>query len=254
VKADLKKLASIGLASGLLFSASAEAETLNQAPANYLAHSCGGKNGCSASGSGSSSGYDQGQAYQRSGCASRNSGQSCSHRSSCSNRGQNYGHSCSSNSSGGHSCSSKGGNSGHSCSSNGGGSNQNYNNIPYYNPNNNTNPNGDPLALGDSTQATAAKPVTNETELMSQLNPQGKTAYLSLSPEGKKLALQLAQQSCKGKNSCKGLNSCKTDSNQCAGKGGCKGQTPGPFKDKNTAVKVAAQKMAEKREGALQPK
>jgi len=93
----------------------------------------------------------------------------------------------------------------------------------------------------------ATPPTLNEADLLSKLNAQGKATYNSLTPEGKKLALQLANAECKGKNSCKGLNSCKSDKNECAGKGGCKGQSVGPFKDKNLAVKVAASKMAEKR-------
>lgn len=86
-----------------------------------------------------------------------------------------------------------------------------------------------------------------EGELMSQLSPSGKAQYQSLDAEGKALALKLASQSCAGKNDCKGLNSCKTSQNSCAGKGTCAGTSVGPFKDKNVAVKVAAQKMAEKR-------
>ena len=89
----------------------------------------------------------------------------------------------------------------------------------------------------------------NEADLLGKLNAQGKSAYNGLSPEGKKLALQLSNADCKGKNDCKGLNSCKTDKNECAGKGGCKGQSKCNFKDKNLAVKVAAAKMAEKRNG-----
>lgn len=86
-----------------------------------------------------------------------------------------------------------------------------------------------------------------EDELVSKLNDQGKAMFRSLSPEGKALALKLASQSCKGQNECKGLNSCKTDKNSCAGNGGCAGKSACSFKDKNTAVKVAAKKMAEKR-------
>jgi len=86
-----------------------------------------------------------------------------------------------------------------------------------------------------------------ETELLSNLNAEGKALYNQLTPEGKKLALKLATQACKGHNTCKGLNSCKTKEHECAGKGGCKGTSQCSFKDKNQAVKVAAQKMAEKR-------
>ena len=86
-----------------------------------------------------------------------------------------------------------------------------------------------------------------ESQLLSQLNDEGKATYKSLDPAGKALALKLANQTCKGQNECKGLNSCKTEKNSCAGNGGCAGTSPGAFKDKNTAVKVAAKKMAEKR-------
>lgn len=91
----------------------------------------------------------------------------------------------------------------------------------------------------------------SESEFVAELSPEGKRIYQSLDSEGKRLALQLANQSCKGQNSCKGLNSCKSDTNSCAGQGGCKGTSPGPFKDKNDAVKVAAVNMAKKRNGAI---
>jgi hypothetical protein len=100
------------------------------------------------------------------------------------------------------------------------------------------------------TTLTKAAPLT-EKDLMDNVNAQSKAIYQSLSPEGKALALKLANQDCKGKNDCKGQNSCKTAKNDCAGKGGCKGQSPANFKDKNQAIKVASLKMAEKRNSAL---
>jgi hypothetical protein len=100
--------------------------------------------------------------------------------------------------------------------------------------------------------AQADEQVTNpgkltESDLLQQLDSQGKATYNGLDAEGKALALKLANQGCKGQNDCKGLNSCKTADNSCAGKGGCKGKSNCAFKDKNKAVKVAAQKQAEKR-------
>lgn len=114
----------------------------------------------------------------------------------------------------------------------------NTNSSYYYNPN----------QVAEASAHTAP-PALNETDLTSKLNAQGKSTYNGLSKEGKALALKLANADCKGKNECKGLNSCKTDKNECAGKGGCKGQSKCSFKDKNLAVKVAAAKMAEKRNG-----
>lgn len=86
-----------------------------------------------------------------------------------------------------------------------------------------------------------------EDELLLQLNDEGTRIYNSLSPEGKKLAIQTASRSCNGSNTCSHLNACKSDSNKCAGQGSCKGQTKCAFSDKNVAVKLAAKKMAEKR-------
>lgn len=85
-------------------------------------------------------------------------------------------------------------------------------------------------------------------ELYASLTAEEQKEYDSLNSEGKKLALQLANQGCKGENSCKGLNSCKSSENSCAGEGGCKGKSKGPFTDKNMAVKVAAKHMAKKRQ------
>lgn len=89
----------------------------------------------------------------------------------------------------------------------------------------------------------------DEKTIDAKLNTESKATFKELSPEGKKLAVKLGNQSCKGKNDCKGLNSCKGEKNSCAGQGSCRGTSPGPFKDFNQAVKVA--KMKEKRQSAL---
>lgn len=91
----------------------------------------------------------------------------------------------------------------------------------------------------------------SEDELLLELNDEGTKIYKSLSPEGKKLAREVASQRCNGTNSCKGLNACQTDQNSCAGKGSCKGKSKCAISDKNLAVKLVAKKMAEKRNGAL---
>lgn len=92
--------------------------------------------------------------------------------------------------------------------------------------------------------------ILSESELRSQLNDQAKATYDSLDPAGKAMALQMANQDCKGKNTCRGFNSCKTKDHACAGKGSCANTAETNFKDKNLAVKVAALKMAEKRANA----
>ena len=115
-------------------------------------------------------------------------------------------------------------------------------------PSNTTAPKASNSGYGDSQNRNGAvKKAVTEDQLINQLNEQSKSTFKSLSPEGKALALKLASQSCKGNNECKGLNSCKSDKNSCAGQGSCAGQSSCAFKDKNTAVKVAAKKLADKR-------
>ena len=108
----------------------------------------------------------------------------------------------------------------------------------------NSNPTSYFLGVADTTTKAAT---LTEADLVKQLNSQTKAIYNSLSAEGKALALQLANQSCKGQNTCKGLNSCKTAEHSCAGKGSCANTAAAPFTDKNVAVKVAVMRMAEKR-------
>lgn len=91
----------------------------------------------------------------------------------------------------------------------------------------------------------------SEDDLLLELNDKGTALYNSLTPEGKELARKVASQRCNGTNECKGLNACKTDANDCAGKGACKGKSKCAFSDKNLAVKVVADKMAAKRNGAV---
>lgn len=86
-----------------------------------------------------------------------------------------------------------------------------------------------------------------EEELELELNDEGLKTFNSLSPEGKKLALLVASQRCNNMNECKGLNACQTEHNSCAGKGSCKAKGKCAFSDKNLAVKIVAEKMAQKR-------
>lgn len=280
-KPDLKKLALMGMAGGLLLSAnSLSADNQFSQEGNYgtllAGHSCGaGGKSCSSyrGNSGSSCGgiadnYDpngsQETQWQQSSCGGRRpQQQNYNNQQQGYNQpqqGYNYQsqHSCGGSGSGmnqgsQHSC----GSSGHGCSTSQ--SSNRTNAQPYQNPpgnpqSSNWNQNSSSkryLADADSDTATQTQPPLKESDLLNQLNPDAKATYQTLSPEGKALALKLANQSCKGLNDCKGLGSCKTDDHSCAGKNGCKGQSKCSFKDKNQAVKVAAKKMAEKRNGAL---
>lgn len=103
-------------------------------------------------------------------------------------------------------------------------------------------------AKNGTSQTTEQKKLSAQ-DLVSKLDAETKAIYDSLDDEGKALALDLANQSCKGKNTCKGLNSCQGSDHSCSGLGGCAGTSPGPFKNKNDAVKIAAKHMADKRAG-----
>lgn len=109
-------------------------------------------------------------------------------------------------------------------------------------------------AMQQNSNGSSKQGKMTESDLMSQLNAQGKATYQGLDAAGKAMALKMANQECSGKNECKGMNSCKTDDHACAGKGSCAGTAKAAFKDKNLAVKVAAMKMAEKRANAASPK
>lgn len=91
-----------------------------------------------------------------------------------------------------------------------------------------------------------------EDELMLELSAEGAALYNSLDQNGKDLARYVASQRCMGSNACKGLNACGTPEHSCMGKGKCKGTGKCAVADKNMAVKLVADKMAEKRKQAAQ--
>lgn len=93
-----------------------------------------------------------------------------------------------------------------------------------------------------------------EDELLIELSPEGAAMYNSLDEEGKELAREVASSRCNGTNKCAGLNACRTQKNSCAGKGACQGKSKCGISDKNLAVKLVRDKMAKKRENAIQAK
>ncbi|WP_154017929.1 hypothetical protein [Candidatus Protochlamydia phocaeensis] len=104
------------------------------------------------------------------------------------------------------------------------------------------------LELVASTKGNITYRPMTEDDLLLELNQEGAELYKSLSPEGQQLALKLASRACNGMNDCRGENACATDKNKCAGLGQCKALTKCAFSDKNLAIKVAAKKMANKRQ------
>lgn len=213
-KREFKKLALMGLTSGLLINASgAEAKEANQEnlpKQSMLARGCG-----SACGS----------PHQK-GC-----GSSCGspHQKAC-----------------GSSCASPKRSCGGGCGSLAEGDKPDSSQIPYGSPSKYDN-----YKTVDPNDGNLGYSLMTEQDLMLELNDEGKRMYRSLSPEGKALALKVASMRCNASNECRGLNACKTDKNDCAGKGACKGQGKCSVADKNLAVKLVYQKMQAKRNNAL---
>jgi hypothetical protein len=93
--------------------------------------------------------------------------------------------------------------------------------------------------------------VLSEDEFLIELNEQGIKMYKSLNPEAKKLAVEVASMRCVATNPCAGLNACASEKNDCAGQSKCKGQGKCAVSDKNLAVKLVYNKMANKRAESL---
>lgn len=114
-----------------------------------------------------------------------------------------------------------------------------------------TSENTNKAAAYDPNDGNLGYHLMTEEEFLLELNDEGTKQYQALSPEGKKIAREIASARCSGTNECKGRNACKTDDNDCAGKGSCKGKGKCAVSDKNLAVKLAADVMANKRAEAL---
>lgn len=114
-----------------------------------------------------------------------------------------------------------------------------------------TDSNGNLMGLIGETGGNITYHLMSEDDLLMELTPEGTKIYQSLTPEGKILARKMASRSCNNTNDCKGEGACRSDANDCAGKNKCKGQGICAFSDKNVAVKLAAKKMASKRQNAI---
>jgi len=91
----------------------------------------------------------------------------------------------------------------------------------------------------------------SEEEFLLELTPENVAIYKSFDPKTKQLALRVASMMCAGSNECKGLNACQTDTHDCAGKGDCKGKGKCAISDKNLVIKLVKDKMAAKRNNAI---
>lgn len=238
-KREFKKLALMGLTSGLLINASgAEAtESSHESPQqSTLAKGCGG-GGCGGTRQKSCGGGACGGGRQKS-CGGGSCGGALQRSCGGGSCGGAPKRSC-----GGGSC---GGSRQKNCGSLAEGDKPDSATMPYASPSKYDN-----YKNVDPNDGNLNHRLLTEQELKLELNQEGIRMYNSLSPEGKAMALKEASMSCNGTNDCKGLGACKTDKNNCAGQNDCKGQGKCAVADKNMAVKLVYKKMQEKRNNAL---
>lgn len=205
MKPNFKKLALLGLTSGLLVSQQVQAESEGLLSTSQD-HACKGKSGC---------GGDKSECKGKGGCGGD--------RSECKGKGG---------------C----GGAKSECKGKGGCSDLADNEAtdkkdPYADPSQATDQKKDP------NEGNMNYHLLTEEELLRELNEDGVKMYRSLNAEGKALALKVASGMCRGSNQCAGLNACKSSTNPCAGKGDCAGKGICSISDKNLAVKLVYDKM-----------
>lgn len=99
----------------------------------------------------------------------------------------------------------------------------------------------------------------NKASAEEQMSPDMESYYKSLSSDAQQkfmqmdaqhrmMAVEMANQSCSGKNKCAGMGGCSTANHTCAGKNSCKGQGGTPIKDANKAVEAQYQNQMSQRE------
>lgn len=90
----------------------------------------------------------------------------------------------------------------------------------------------------ENTQGSLQQLTSTMQSFYSSLSPEAQKKFIALDNEHKMMALEMAQQSCQGKNNCAGKGGCATQKHDCAGHNSCKGQGGAPVQDINRAVNV----------------
>ena len=78
----------------------------------------------------------------------------------------------------------------------------------------------------------------NKQAFYNSLSTEGKRKFSTLNAQHQMMAIEMANQSCNGKNECAGMGGCKSANNSCAGKNACKGQGGSPVHDNNKVVMI----------------
>ncbi|MCH9625608.1 MAG: hypothetical protein S4CHLAM123_07840 [Chlamydiales bacterium] len=82
------------------------------------------------------------------------------------------------------------------------------------------------------------------------LSPTAQKKFMELDAQHKMMAIEMANQSCNGRNKCASMGGCSSANNSCAGENGCKGQGGAPVKDPNKAVDVQYKMQKDQRKDA----
>jgi|GEM_PF-2352671 len=70
------------------------------------------------------------------------------------------------------------------------------------------------------------------------LSPEAQKQFDALDADHKEMAVEMANQSCNGKNKCSGMGGCASEKNSCAGQNSCKGEGGAPVKNADEAVEA----------------
>ena len=96
-----------------------------------------------------------------------------------------------------------------------------------------------PEGAPKNNKASAAEQISPDMQAFySSLSSDAREKFIQLDAQHKMMAVEMANQSCSGKNKCSGMGGCGTAEHKCSGQNACKGQGGAPVRDPNKAVNV----------------
>lgn len=100
-------------------------------------------------------------------------------------------------------------------------------------------------------KASAAEQLSSDMQAFySSLSPDAQQKFMQLDAQHKMMAVEMANQSCNGRNKCAGMGGCAATDHKCAGQNSCKGNGGAPVKDPNKAVEVQLRNQMNQRQNA----
>ncbi len=99
----------------------------------------------------------------------------------------------------------------------------------------------------DGKEMTAEKMSPEMQSFHNSLSPDAQKKFMELDAQHKMMAMEMANQSCNGRNACAGMGGCATASHSCAGLNSCKGQGGRPVRDADKSVGIQHNMQANER-------